>query len=465
MHNATNLDDFSAKGDTSSSSGRPEKLPFLAKLVLISLLFPAFFSVGTLLLSPSRLVFLAVVPVLTINLLRGVYGRLLATDYLLFGFAAWMTLAMLINHSPRVAIEYTGSRTIVLLGGYLTARATIRTKAAFVAMIRFIAFAILFTLPFAFYEVITSKPLIPQLISKLPGIASVVNVNPDQRLGLHRAQVVFSHPIHYGIFCSLGFSLVYVGLAERMQWFRRAVISSLIGVSCFFSVSSGPVLAVAVQIGLIGWGAVFRRSKYCWAILWGSGLFFYVIAELASGRAAIYAIVSRISFSSSTAFARRVLFEFGVRQIERKPLFGVGYNSWPLPRWMTGSVDNFWLFVAVRFGVPALIMLAGAFLIAMIFVGRRDFSEDPSLYPLRRAWIFTLVSLVLVLATVAIWGELYSLILFTLGSGMWLLTVQPQQKDKLPAVDHARPERASPYTRFSRKTPKPEKKLTYRRSV
>lgn len=465
MRSAASRNGFSAADDTTPSSEQREKLPFLAKLVLISLLFPAFFSVGTLLLSPSRLVFLVAVPILTINLLRGTYGRILATDYLLFGFAAWMTLSMLVNHSPRVAIEYTGSRTIVLLGGYLTARATIRTKAAFVAMIRFIAFAILFTLPFALYEVITSKPLIPQLIGKLPGIASVVNVNPDQRLGLHRAQVVFSHPIHYGIFCSLGFSLVYVGLADRMQWFRRAIISSLIGVSCFFSVSSGPVLAVAVQIGLIGWGTIFRRSKYCWAILWGSGLFFYVIAELASGRAAIYAIVSRISFSSSTAFARRVLFEFGVRQIERKPLLGVGYNPWPLPRWMTGSVDNFWLFVAVRFGVPALIMLAGAFLIAMIVAGRRDFSEDPTLYPLRRAWIFTLVSLVLVLATVAIWGELYSLILFTLGSGMWLLTVEPQQQAKRSVAGDAKPESNSPYTRFSGKKPQPKNKLTYRRST
>lgn len=453
MHSVANPRRVSMRDDAPASqapsaSERPENLPFLAKLVLISLLVPAYFSVGTLAMSPSRLLFLFIVPVLTINLFRGVYGRILATDLMIFGFAAWMTLAMLVNHSPRVAIEYTGSRTIVLLGGYLTARATIRSKGAFVALIRFLAAAVLVTFPFAAYEAITGRAPVLHWLASLPGITSNADLSTDPRLGLWRAQVVFSHAIHYGIFCSLAFSLVFVGLSDRMRSFRRLVTSGFIGLSCFFSVSSGPVLAMAAQLGLIGWSIVFRRSSYRWVILWSLGIIFYIIAELATGRAAIYAIVSRISFSSSTAFARRVLFNFGVDQIGRKPLFGVGYNTWPLPRWMTGSVDNFWLFVAVRFGLPALILLAGAFLVAMILAGRRDFSVDPEIYPLRRAWIFTLVSVVLVLATVAIWGELYSLVLFTLGSGMWFLTVDPNRMATRPVVTEAEPERSSRYTRF-----------------
>lgn len=452
MDSTTNPAQFSMRANApataDSVSDDRERLPFLAKLVLISLLIPAYFSVGSLALSPSRLIFLVIVPILTINLLRGAYGRIVASDLLIFGFAAWMVLAMLANHPARVAIEYTGSRTIVVLGGYLTARATIRSKATFIAMIRFLALTVLVTLPFATYEVITSKPLISTWLAQIPGITSNSDINHDPRLGLWRAQVVFAHPIHYGIFCSLAFSLVYVGLADSMRWFRRAIVSGLIGICCFFSVSSGPVIGLAAQIGLIIWGGVFRGTANRWVILWSSTLIFYIIAELATGRGALYVIVSKISFSSQTAFARRVLFNYGVDQIARTPILGIGYKPIPLPKWMTGSVDNFWLFIALRFGLPAFILLAAAFLVAMIAAGRRDFTEDPELYPLRRAWIFTLVSLILVLATVAVWGELYSLVLFVLGSGIWFLNVDPLKKAKSPNSDKTKPVRAPQYTRF-----------------
>ena len=454
MHSRAGPNDFLAQNDAQTTpvppeSKRRERLPFLTKIVLFSLLLPAFFSVGSLVFTPSKLLFLFVVPILTLKLLRGAYGRLLPSDFLVFGYAGWMTLAMLANHTPRVAVEYTGSNTVIFLGGYLTARATIRSKESFVALIRFLVVIVILTLPFAIYEVITSRTTIPRWLAQLPGIRSHADINHDPRFGLWRAQVVFPHPIHYGIFSSMAFSLAYVGLAERLRSFRRTVATGLVGLSCFLSVSSGPVLALAAQIGLIGWAGLFRHNRHRWVIFWTLGILSYIIAELASGRSAVYAIVTRISFSSQTAFARRILFNYGVEQIGRKPLLGVGYNSWPLPAWMTGSVDNFWLFVAVRFGLPAFILLSGAFVVAMIIVGRRDFSADPELCHLRRAWIFTLVSLMLVLATVAIWGEVYSMVLFMLGSGLWMTNTDPAPNVPRTAVAGDEPKRLSRYTRFA----------------
>lgn len=423
------------------------RLPFLTKLVLLALLLPAQFSVGSLAMTPSKLLFLVIVPILTVKLLQGKYGRIIATDILLFGYSGWMALAMLFNHTPAVAIEYTGSTTVVLLGGYLTARATIRDKETFIAFIRFLALIVIFTLPFAIYEIITSRTTIPRWLAQIPGISSHNDINHDPRLGLWRAQVMFPHPIHYGIFCSLAFSLFYVGLADRMGWFRRAIGGTLIGLCCFFSVSSGPVLALMAQIGLIGWQVLMRGVRARWRLFWIIMIVGYIVMELASTRSAIYAIVSRISFNARTAFSRRILFNYGVDQIERTPIFGVGYKSLPLPSWMTGSVDNFWLFVAVRFGMPAFLMLAAAFLVAMIIISRRNFEADHELELLRRAWLFTLVSTILVLATVAIWGEVYSLVLFVLGSGLWMIgTKVTQDLGAAPPPAEAPP--SSPFTRF-----------------
>jgi len=431
------------------------KLPLLTKVVLVSLLVPAYFSVGPLAMTPSKLVFLLIVPVLTVRLLRGDYGRILAPDILLFGYAIWMTLAMLANHSVRVAIEYTGSNTVILLGGYLTARATIRNRETFLALIRFLSIAVILTFPFALYEVITSRTTIPRWLASLPGITSHSDINHDPRFGMWRAQVVFPHPIHYGIFCSLAFSLFYEGLAERLRWVRRALGTGVIGVCCFMSVSSGPVLAMLVQMGLIGWNSTLRRVRHRWMIFWVLAIVGYIVAEIASSRSAIYAIVSRLSFSSSTAFSRRILFNYGVEQIGRTPVLGVGYNSWPLPAWMTGSVDNFWLFVAVRFGLPAFLLLAAAFIVPMIIIGRRDFSAAPELNAMRRAWIFTMTSVILVMATVAIWGELYSLVLFTLASGLWMTTAAAEPVRSAAAPHSTARETASRYSRFAPRPPGP----------
>jgi hypothetical protein len=439
-------------GASATAGAERETLPFLAKLVLVSLLIPAQFMVGSLALTPSKILFLIITPVLIVKLLRGAYGRLRAPDFLIFAYSAWMTLAMLANHTPRVAIEYTGSSTIIMLGGYLTARATIRSKAVFLAVIRFLAAAVLLTLPFAIYEVITSRPIIPLWLAQIPGIASHADINHAPRLGLWRAQVVFPHPIHYGIFSLLPFSLVLVGLADSLRRLWRGLATFLIGLCCFLSLSSGPLLALMVQIGLIGWAGALRRVPGRWIIFWSLAIIGYIVAEIASGRSAIYAIVSRLSFSANTAFSRRILFNYGVEQIGRAPVLGVGYNPWPLPAWMTGSVDNFWLFVAVRFGLPAFLLLAGAFLVPMIGAGRRDFSADNTLNALRKAWIFTLVSVILALATVAVWGQIYSLVFFMLGSGIWMMSAKTSQATAAEAPTPVGQTHTTRYTRFTHKS-------------
>ncbi len=404
------------------TSSDDERLPLLAKVVLIALLIPAHFSIGSLSLNPSKVMFLVVVPVLLIKLLRGELGKILSIDVMVIGFTGWMTLAMLSNHSIRVAIEYTGSVTATLLGGYLTGRATIRSKANFIALIRFLAIVIVISLPFCIYETITSRTTIPRLMASLPGIRSHGDIQHDPRLGLWRVQFVFAHPIHFGIFCSLVFSLVFVGLKDTMTWFRRVIVAGIVGFCCFLSVSSGPVLALAVQIGLIGWAWVMKWSNYRWTIFTVLVVIGYAIIEVLSDRSGIYAVVQRLSFNPATAFSRRILFEYGIEQIGRTPFLGVGYNGWAKPAWMTGSVDNFWLFLSVTFGLPAFILLFGAFVTAMILAARRDFTQAPKLTSLRLGWIITMTSLVLSLATVAIWGELYSIAMLMLGSGAWFIT-------------------------------------------
>lgn len=398
--------------------------PILAKLTLLLLLFPATFTFGSLSLTPARLLFLIVVPVLLVNVVRGAYGRFLLPDALVLAYAAWMTMAIFLSHPAMVAVEFTGSSTLNLLGGYLTARASVRTKADFISLIKFLSAVIILSFPFVIYESITSEPVIIDAIDRLSNLVTYPDIQHEPRLGLWRSQFVFEHPIHYGLFCSVAFSLVFVGLRRTIGSFRRIATSAIIALCCFLSVSSGPFLALASQLGLIAWAHAASWSKSRWRLL-GILLFIgYAIIEVASNRSGIYAVVSRLSFSGSTAFARRVLFEHGIQQIGRAPMFGVGHNPWPLPAWMTGSVDNFWLMLAVAYGVPAFVFFAGAFLAALIPIGRREFGHDEELMLLRRAWMFMMIGLSLTMATVAVWGAMLSIVMLMFASGQWMLTVE-----------------------------------------
>jgi hypothetical protein len=432
--------------------GREERLSFFLKLAVLSLLTPAYFTVGTLSLTPSKVLFLVSVPVLTINLLRGAYGKVMAVDVLIFLYVLWMALAMFVNHDARVAVEFVGSNIIIILGGYLTARAFVRNKAHFIALTKFLALIILVSLPFVFSEsVLGAAPAISQWLGSLPEIDShgnVMNSLDDRRMGLWRAQFVFQHPIHFGLFCSAGFSLCYIGLKDHVGDFSRLVLSLGVLAACFFSVSSGPVLALMCQIGLIAWLRLVSTDNR-WKILTAGLCFMYLIIELASTRVGIYAVVERLSFSPETAYLRRVLFEFGTEQIARTPVFGVGFNPWPLPFWMTGSLDNFWLMLAVVFGLPTFLFFSAAFLTALIRIGRQDFTADPDLMKLRQAWIFTMISLILTLATVAVWGEMYSFVLFIFGSGLWMASVAAEAPAAVAEPERRSARREAPaYTRF-----------------
>ncbi|MHA3980911.1 O-antigen ligase family protein [Halovulum sp. GXIMD14794] len=418
--------------------------PGFVKLFLVFLLIPIFFDIGQLSMSFSKLFFIFVTPYLVIKILSSKEINLNIIDYLIFFFCFWNGVSILRNHNPSIAVEFTGSISLTLLGGYLMGRMFLTDKFKFIGTFKFLSLIILISLPFSIHEVITSKPIITTTLSSL-GFDTHKDINHDPRMGLWRAQFIFVHPIHYGLFCASLFSIIFYGARKATNatfWF---MMSASLAICCFLSLSSGPLLSLLVQFALIFWALVTRNLEKRWAYFWVLLAILYVVIEILSDRSGIYAVVERMTFNKQNAYVRLVLFEYGIEQIGREPIFGVGYNPWPLPTWMTGSIDNYWLMAAVLFGLPAFVAIFGAFIITMLKVGARDFSQNPELNLIRRGWIFSVVGLMLTLGTVAIWGEVYSFALFILGSGAWMISTETVTSDA-PAA--ARPLRtALPYSR------------------
>lgn len=410
------------------------KLSIVVWLYILTIAFPLGFQVGSLAMSPMRVLLLAMVIPLTIGLFSGRYGRILPTDWLLFIHIAWATVAMAVNN-PSQVVENIGSAAIELIGGYLVGRAYIRSPADFAALCRALFLVVLLWVPFTFYETMTGDPVLLTWIEGLPGISTYANVNKELRMGLERVQGIFAHPIHFGLFCSIVFSLAFVGFRGIYSGPKRWAVATLVGASTFLALSAGALLALILQVFLIFWHFVFRTNDRKWSILLGLFVLAYIVIDLLSNRTPIKVFMSYATFSAHTAYWRGLIFEYGMQNVWANPIFGIGLRSWVRPSFMnSGSMDNFWLVMAVRYGIPGFLTITLAYVDIVRRVGIRDFRADPIVSQFRLAWMFTFMGLSFTLSTVHIWTALFSFVFFFLGAGAWFIAHQPQAESTEKAV-------------------------------
>jgi hypothetical protein len=399
------------------------KLPWPVWLYLIAVVLPVGLQAGPLTLTTLRLLLMVLVIPVMMTVLSGKRGKVFATDILFTLHIMWSTVALAMNN-PNMVIEQMGSVGMEFLGGYFLGRAYIRTAEEFGALCRALVMIVCCMAPFALFETITGRPLILEIIRAVGFKTPEFNYQ-DQRLGLERVQMGFAHPIHFGLFCSVTFSLAFVAMEGMMNTGKRYMVSALIVACGFLALSSGALLAIALQFGLIAWAVMFRTVEQRWWILVGLFVFLYVAIDLLSNRSPIQVFLSYATFSSHTAYWRAQIFEWGLKNVWANPLFGLGFKDWVRPWYMySGSMDNYWLVMAVRYGIPGFLTVTIGYILVVYHIIRRDFSEDLTLMQFRRAWVFTFLGLSFTLCTVHVWTNIYSFVFFFLGAGIWMVTTQ-----------------------------------------
>ncbi len=421
-----------------------QKMPLTAKLAMLSLLTPAYFMFGTLLMTPSRLFFMLAIPFWLFRLFSGKAGRVNFVDWLVIFHVFWFSLSVAIN-KPAAAITFAGSNSIIILGGYLAARTTILNIDQFYGFIRFFAGVLLLSVPFVMYETLSQHLTIPYYIELL-GLRSNKDVEYPLRMGLDRVQFVFSHPIHFGIFASLSVGLFFVAMQRQVGTFRLWAQTLVLALVTFSSLSSGPLLSMVIQLLIILWSYVTRKLTNRWQILiWGLFVL-YLVLEIASNGPVLYYIISRLTFSGATANYRRILLNYGMAQVWRTPIFGAYGVRWDLPPWMSGSLDNYWLGLAVQYGIPTFLSQFVAFIGAMHVIGRKSAPAQSRFADARFAWSTSIVSASLALGTVYVWNEISSFVFFFFGAGIWMIDAKVTQ-DEAGAEEPAR--RLTMYSRFT----------------
>ena len=390
---------------------------FLIVCFLVLAIIPVYFSLGGVRLSPYRVMLLIAFVPLIIAWLSGMAGRIRAADLCLLAFCFWSVIATFANHGSGPS-EFAINFFIESFGAYMLGRVLVRSLDDFIVFAKCLFWILILFIPFGWAEGVTRESVYISVFS--PFGTPIAPAGVDIRWGLNRAQVAFEHPILYGMFCASAFSILYhMPRADRasISGLRRAWASI---VATFFSLSSGALSPVGVQVMLIMFNGIFRNVVKRWknaAIVAAIG---YVALDLASNRTPFEVIASSLAFSGSTYYWRVLIFEFGIQNVWADPLFGSGLWDWARPAWMhTATVDNFWLVIAMRYGVPGFLLFA-AFYVLTCWGLIRAKLPIKILSDQRYGAIFTLGAMALGISTVWLWNSVYVYFLFLIGTFSWI---------------------------------------------
>lgn len=417
-------------------------------LFLAGLVVPLFIYLGPLRLSVYRIVLLAALLPAIFLWLTGRAGRIRLPDICILVICSWSTISLAVVHGLEQMVETIGILWVETLGAYLLGRCYIRTPDDFLALTKLLFKIALLMLPFALYELYSSKNLYLRLFDAI-GPVYWENVQ-EGRLGLDRVQGPFAHPIHFGVFFGAIIGMLYFVHGYGGPWIKRVRNAGLATLLCFSSLSSGPLLAVMSQIIFLIWDGIMKSVRARWYIFVSLAVIAFLVVDLISNRTPFHVAISYLSFSEHTAYNRIHIWNFGTRSIWANPIFGIGLSDdWERPIWMSPSADMFWIVPAMRHGLVvwgAYLTLFFSIFLSVIY--RKGLNDRTQWY--RMGYICTMSGLFVVGWTVHFWDALFVFMVFLLASGIWILDWEESEDSPVEETEISG-NTILPYTRFTRR--------------
>lgn len=383
------------------------KIDWVPVLVFASILMSpeARIDLGGFQLYPYRLALIASLPFMGIRLARDPIRPLLADIFVVSG-AVWMFVATVTHYPLDVALKTGGAVTIDALLAYLLGRVFFRNP---LDMRRFlyritplvVAIGAVMVLESVSHRYIF-RPIVGAITGNSP--AAILARTYEIRNGLLRATGPFLHPIAAGLFFASLVPLYISADLPRRRWL--ALAGCLGGI---FGWSSAGLGTITLCFALGYYDHVQRRLKIGWGpVIWSIVAFCAAIEILTTG-GIIKFIIRYAALNPQTGYFRLLIWEFGWADVQRHPWFGIGYfETYSRPRWMrTDSVDNLWLLLGLRYGIPCMVLTALGALASAIAVGRARFQTEAGALTGRRMATGICISVaVIYTATISVapWG-------------------------------------------------------------
>jgi hypothetical protein len=388
----------------------------LLAIFVATIFIPGTFPAGPIVLTPYRLFLILTFLPLLRQLLQGRAGPITAIDVSMFLFCCWIGLSILLHHGPR-RIIFIGTNVAEIFGAYLVGRVLVRSWADYRAFFRYILWAMVILLPFALVELLAGRRLFTDLFSHILSTKGFVRNKP--RLGLTRVALSFHNPIHFGLVCSLAIANVYYIWRDRFLTSVR--VTGLATFLTLTALSSSSILSVMVQMLMIAWDRIVWFLRVRWALLAVLGVFTIVTLNLALPGGLLNFLVEEVIFNRYGGEGRLTILEYGTAEILRHPVLGIGLNDWTKPFWHPDTVDNYWIVIAMRYGLPALGFLVFAIGLTLWRVMHAErLSPEAARY--RTGYFIAFVGTAMIMSTVHVWEAPQVLVMTYIGAGSWFFT-------------------------------------------
>jgi O-antigen ligase len=195
----------------------------------------------------------------------------------------------------------------------------------------------------------------------------VFQLKEEFRLGLVRAYGPFDHPILGGTIMT-GFLPLYYYSGLRGWPLVLGMGAALCGL---FSLSSAAFLGVFLMIAAIAinYALPYIPKLTWWMIITMSAMVLTALHFISTN--GIVQVISRLTLTPGTAFYRIYIWRYGIANVEKYPIFGIGYSQWERPAWMiSDSIDAHFLALAVTYGLLVPVLLLAGIGFGMIRIGR-----------------------------------------------------------------------------------------------
>jgi len=334
--------------------------------------YPSFVSIpiGTIDLNVTRIVILAVFIKL---LLHGdeikKFNLVTADKVIIVYFILQITASVFTANSMVQLIENRAGAAFDILLPYFAVRLILRNKQQYITLLKAIMIISVPLMAVGMWQCFTGYNPFGFLWQHYAWETEMTFTQLHQRSGLFRANVVFPHPIMYGLFFAM-FLPVCLGLLRLPKGDRELyyVGAAAMFLGVFTSLSSGPALALLLSLGFI----VFYKYRKYWRQALTVAIVMCLTVEVISNRH-FYDVLGRFTFNPGTAWYRGRLFEVAFFEGGMSGHWLAGYGPAD-PGWgpkidMRPFTDivNHYVLVLARYGLIGLI----PFLVLLITVLKR----------------------------------------------------------------------------------------------
>ncbi|SFV16238.1 O-antigen ligase like membrane protein [Methylobacterium sp. 174MFSha1.1] len=322
-------------------------------LLSISLFFPSAMKlIDSPLINVNRLVII-ILSVISVTYFFQTPDRtarkIVITDIFVTLFAIILFYSTILNDGIGKPLASTAIPVLEFCGAYIAARALVVDQAGFDRVARAYVAGCLAAIACALIDLAIGSVVVNNIFASATGN---IPIPSTYRLGLLRASSTQEHAILFGCMCSLGICFVQ---PATFSWQDKLLLSLLMIFGAILSLSAAPIIASTLIFSWFCLRIIVKKAAYRVFALIFIGLTsttFLIILDLDLSQ-----FLSMVTFENSSGTFRFLIWRYVIAEIEFSPWTGIGYRDWSRPNDMPDSVDSLWLFLTMRYGLIAILIL------------------------------------------------------------------------------------------------------------